>query len=206
MADDVPSIKGRIFARGAEDLLKLVADGGISWKELERRLPEGDVEILRQRVNPGDWYDVQVYGRLLELLKVLEGGGRNEYLRERGAGSAEALIRAGIYPQMEYLNRTQASQQGDTESRFEAFGRDLRLLTSLHGSILNFGQQTPVVDPDHAHRYRIEIREAAPMPDALCWTTDGFMNRMSSQHRMSDLWRWERPSRDLVIYRMTRTF
>lgn len=201
---DVPSIKGRIFARGAEDLRKLITDGRISWREVERRLPAGDIEILRQRMNAGGWYDVQVYGRLLELLKEVEGGGRNEYLRKRGAGSAEALIQAGIYPQMEYLNRTQAAKEGDPESRFQAFGRDLRLLTSLHASILNFGVQTPVVDPDTPHRYMLEITEASPMPESLCWTTDGFMNRMSSQHEMTDLWRWERPSRDRVLYRMTR--
>jgi hypothetical protein len=200
----IPSIKGVIFVRAAEDLLKLLGENRTSWRELERRLPASDVAALRQPPNPGGWYDVQTYGRLLELLREIEGGGSLEYLRERGSRSASALIQAGIYPQMEYLSRTQAAQQGDAEARFQAFGRDLRLLTSLHSSILNFSKQTPVVDPEHPRRYRLDITEADPMPESLCWTTDGFINRMASQHGVGDLWRWSRTRPDLVVFRMTR--
>lgn len=201
-----PSIKGNIFGRAAEDLTKLISEGTTSWEEVEKRLPAGDVAILRQKINGVSWYDVAAYGRLLELLKELEGHGRNEYLRERGAASAEALIQSGIYAQMEYLNRTQAAQESSPEARFQAFGRDLRLLTSLHSSILNFSTQVPVVDPVHAYRYQLELRDAGPMPEALCWTTDGFVNRMSRQHGKPALWRWERPQRDLVVFRMTREY
>jgi hypothetical protein len=203
---NVPSIKGSIFGRAAEDLEKLVSEGRTSWEEIGRRLPEGDIAIVRQPINAVGWYGVAAYGRLLELLTDLEGDGRIEYLRERGATSAEALIRSGIYAQMEYLNRTQASRESNKEARFHAFGRDLRLLTSLHNSILNFSKQTPVVDPDYPHRYQLELTDASAIPEALCWTTDGFVNRMSRQHGQPDLWRWERPRRDLVIFRMTREY
>jgi hypothetical protein len=200
-----PSIKGSVFVRAVEDVLKLVSAGSLSRGELERRLPPTDVLLLSQLVIPSSWYDVQAYGRLLVLLRDVEGGGRNEYLRERGARSAELLLQAGLYQQMEYLNRTQVVQQKDARARFLAFGRDLRLLTTIYGSILNFGRQLVKDDPQHADRYVLEYVEVAPYPEALCWTTDGFVNRMATQHGEPDLWRWERRVPDLILYRMTRS-
>jgi hypothetical protein len=200
-----PSIKGSVFVRAVEDLLKLVSAGTVSRDELARKLPPGDVALLNQPITPSSWYDVTAYGRLLELLKEIEGNGSNEYLRERGARSAEVLRQAGLYQQMEYLTRTQMAQQTDARGRYLAFGRDLRLLTTMHGSILNFGRQLVKDDPEHADRYVMEYVDVAPYPEALCWTTDGFVNRMARQHGMADLWRWERPSPDFILYRMTRS-
>ena len=200
----IPSIKGAIFARAAEDLRKCVADGALSSAELSRRLGRDDLELVESTLSPSGWYDVAVYGRVLELLKDFAGGGRNQYLRDRGVTSAEVLIQAGFYQQMAYLSRVEVLQHSDQAARFAAFGRDLRLLTSLHSSLLNFAQQTARPDPELTDRYRIEFTDAAPMPEALCWTTDGFINRMARQHGHGDMWRWERPRADLVVYRMTR--
>jgi hypothetical protein len=201
---DVPSIKGSIFGRGVEDLLKLVADEQISRAELERRLEPGDLVHLDEPISPFGWYDVQTYGRILDLLREIAGAGSNLYLQERGARSAEALINAGVYQQMEYLTRTKlASAIGDKE-RFEAFGRDLKLLVSMHGNILNFGKQISRVDPEYGDRYLLEISEAEAYPEPLCWTTEGLINRMAKQHDMPNLWEWNRPQPDLVVFRMLR--
>ena len=162
----VPSIKGSIFARSAEDVSKLVSSGKLSQAELRRMLPEGDLAVLAQPIAATSWYDVQVYGRLLDLLRAVEGGGENEYLRQRGVRSAEALMQAGLYQQMEYLKRTEVAQKTDAQARFVAFGRDLRLLTSLHASILNFSKQTAKVDPDRPGHYMIETTNAAAMPES----------------------------------------
>ena len=116
------------------------------------------------------------------------------------------MRQAGLYQQLEYLNRTQVSQQSDPQARFLAFGRDLRLLTTMHGSILNFGRQLVKVEPFCEDRYVMEYVEVAPYPEALCWTTDGFVNRMAKQHGMPDLWKWERPVPSLIRFRMTRSF
>ena len=200
----VPSIKGSVFIRAVEDILKLVSAGTLARRELERRLLPTDVALVDRSVISSGWYDVQAYGRLLELLKEVEGEGRNEYLRERGACSAEALRKAGLYQQMEYLNRTQTSQQKDPRARFLAFGRDLRLLTTMYGSLLNFGRQLVKDDPEHADRYVLSYEDVAPYPESLCWTTDGFVNRMAKQHGDPDLWTWERRVPHLIIFRMTR--
>jgi hypothetical protein len=201
----LPSIKGSLFLRAAEDVLKLVSTGTLARQELKRWLQPADEALLEKPVTPSAWYDVQTYGRLLGILRDVNGRGRNEYLRERGARSAELLLEAGLYQQLEYLSRTQAAQQTDPKARAQAFGRDLRLLTTLHGSILNFGRQVVKDDPEHVDRYLLEFEDVAPIPETLCWTNDGFVNRMAKQHGDPDLWHWERPVPDRIIFRMNRS-
>jgi hypothetical protein len=138
-------------------------------------------------------------------LKEVEGDGEDEYLRQRGARSAELLLEAGFYQQMEYLNRTQAAQQKDPEARFQAFGRDLRLLITVHGSLINFGRSAVKVDPHFPDRYVLGYEDVAAYPLALCWTTDGFVNRMAKQHGQPDLWDWTRPDRESLCFRMKRS-
>ena len=201
----VPSIKGSIFAFAAEDLAKLVSVGEIPEAELARRLEPTDRALLEQPIQFTGWYPVAVYARILELLRQFEGDGSIAYLKQRGARSAERLIQAGIYGQMEYLNRVQVQKAADPQQRFLAFGRDLRLLTTLSGSILNFSRWQSKPHPEHADRYVIEVSEAEAYPELLCWTTDGWINRMASQHGEGDLWRWKRPRPDLIVFEMTRT-
>jgi hypothetical protein len=200
----VPSIKGSVFVRAVEDTLKLVSAGKLARGDLQRWLRPTDVALLDSPVGSSSWYDVQAYGRLLELLKDVEGGGKNDYLRERGARSAELLRQSGLYQQMEYLNRTQASQQTDPHARFLAFGRDLRLLVTMYGSLLNFGRQQVKEDSAFVDRYLLEYADVAAYPEALWWTTDGFVNRMAKQHGASDLWIRERRGPDLTLFRMNR--
>lgn len=208
-----PSIKGLIFARAMEDLQKLVAEGAVSRETLAARLEPEDIELFDRSVYletldrsmwTAAWYDVRMYGRILEALKDHAGDGSNDYLLQRGAESAQAMLDQGLYQQLQYLDRTRVASASGSEERFRAFGHDLRLLTSLHSVILNFGVQTVEPDPDHERRYRLRVTGAEPAPDALCWTTTGFMNRMARQHDAPDLWRFERPERDIVLYRMTR--
>ena len=201
----VPSIKGSIFAFAAEDLAKLVSVGKISAHELAHRLEPADRALLDQPIQFTGWYPVAVYARILELLWQFEGGGSIAYLKQRGVRSAERLIQAGIYAQMEYLNRVQVEKAVDPRQRFLAFGRDLRLLTTLSGSILNFSRWQARPDPEHVDRYLIEVSEAEAYPELLCWTTDGWINRMASEHGEGELWRWKRPRPDLIVFEMTRS-
>jgi len=202
----LPSIKGSLFSGIAESVLKLVSSGQISRDELGRRLEPGDLEILDQVVQLTQWYDIRLYERLVVLLRDVEGGGHNEYLRQRGAAAAERLLKAGLYQQMEYLSRTQAGKVTDPKERFLAFGRDLRLLTTLSASLLNFSRWQVQPDPEWPDRYRIEISEATAYPEVLAWQTDGLMNRMATQHGKPNLWSWERVRPDLIVFRMTRSF
>jgi hypothetical protein len=86
-----------------------------------------------------------------------------------------------------------------------AFGRDLRLLTTITGSILSLDLDSKVIeDPDHPSRWVIRHERAEAYPEILCWTSQGFCNRMAEEHGDPDLWYWERPAHDIVTFRMNR--
>ena len=142
---------------------------------------------------------------MMELLGDTVGEGRNEYLVRHGEEAAERLLQKGLHQQMEHLKRMDFGSESDPSARYQAFGRDLRLLISLGPSLFNFGHQAVKNDPQHEDRYMLEISEASAYPEVLCWSTQGFNNRMAAVHDTPDLWRWEHPRIDLVRYRMTRS-
>jgi hypothetical protein len=202
--EKIPSIKGSIVASHAEVLQKYLAKAQLPASTVARRFEPGDLEILSAPIDATRWYDIRLYKRLLEFLRDYPGEGSNQYLIDAGRRSAENLIRAGIHQQLEYLHRTQHQERIDAAERFAAFGRDLRLLSTITGSILNFSAVTVVPDPEHPRRWVLRRADAREFPDVLCWTTQGFSNRMAEEHGSPDLWYWERPEPDLVRYRMRR--
>jgi hypothetical protein len=199
-----PSIKGSVFGGLVEDVNKLLARSELSRDDLSRWLEPGDIALLEQDVHVAGWYDIRSYDRINALLLEVMGGGDTEFFREQGRRTARRLMDSGLYAQMEYLNRIESVGKSDPYERFETFGRDLRLLSSLSGSILNFTRWRSRPDPDVEYRYLIEVSEAHEMPESLCWRSDGFMNGMSAIRGNGDLWSWERPRRDLVVFRMLR--
>lgn len=201
----VPSIKGSVFASVVEDVRKLLERPELSRREAERWLQPEDFDLLGREIFVSHWYDIRSYARLSELLRDVEGHGDNEFLREKGRETARRLGEAGLYAQLQYLHRAGVAKTSDPVARFEAFGRDLRLLTTLSASILSFSRWTPMPDPQRQGRYLIEVSDAQDMPEVLCWRSDGFVNEMASQHGDRDLWTWERPKPDLVLFRMTRS-
>lgn len=200
-----PSIKGSVFANIVEDVNKLLTGGKLSQSELARWLRAEDILLLGQTIGAASWYDIRAYTRMNELLRDVEGDGSNDYLRERGRQTARRLLEAGFYAQLEYLQRSEVSRTTGVRARFEAFGRDLRKLTTLSGSILNFSRWTSKPDPQREGYYVLEVGEARDFPEVLAWRSDGFVNEMATAHGGPDLWRWQRVSPDLIVFRMNRT-
>jgi len=199
-----PCIKGTAIADLVEDTRKLLNDGKISQREIEARLTAEDLALLEEPVVESRWYDIHSYRRLTELLRDVEGDGRDEYARGRGRARGEKLIEGGLYQQMEYLGRSRLKSSMDAKARFEAYGKDLRLLVTLSQSLLNFSTWKVVPDPDHGDRYRIELRDAEDFPDVLGWASEGLIDAMAAVQGKSGLWRWERVARDFVVFRMLR--
>ena len=204
MAGQVPSIKGSVIGGHAEALAKHLADGSITEAALARRFEAHEIAILKGSFAQAGWYAVGLYGRLLEFLRDQLGGGDDAYLVQAGARTAARLIAAGVHQQLDYLKRTQHRRKEHKQERSAAFGRDLRLLETITGSLLNFGRSAIVPDPDYALRWMIEKHEVEAYPAALCWTTLGFCNRMAEEHGDPDLWYWERPSASSIRFRMRR--
>jgi hypothetical protein len=199
------SIKGTVIVELVEDVRKLLVEGDLPQSEVEARLRPEDLEILEQNaVVPSKWYDVEFYRRLTELLRDSVGGGRNEFVRQRGFERGKKLIAAGLYQQLEYLGRSQVNRELDPKARFEAYGRDLKLLVTLSASLMNFARWSVVRDPVHEDRYRIEVHDASDIPDVLGWATEGIIDAMASSHGYAGLWRYERLAPDFIVFRMLR--
>lgn len=199
-----PSIKGSVFAGVVEDVNKAVSDSSLSPDDLARWLEPTDLELLGSSILVSAWYDIRAYTRMNEFLRDVEGQGSNEYLRQLGRQTAARLLDAGFYAQLEFLQRTEIARATGRQARFEAFGRDLRKLTTISASILNFSTWKFKPDPVHEGRYVIEVTEAVDFPEVLCWRSDGFVNEMAARHGDSDLWGWQRVSADRIVFRMMR--
>ena len=201
-----PAIKGTLFAAVVADLHAAIEAKSVTPEQLERQLEARDLSLLEEKVNPAGWYDIHSYHRIVELLCDAEGGGHEGYWHARGERAARRMVEAGIYQQMDYLGRTLARRASDPAGRFAALGKDMRLLMTLHASMLNFGAWKCVVDPDHEDRYRVEIREVRGIPDGIFLAAAGMFNEMSVMAHdpgTSLHWEFRRMSPDLVVIGMT---
>src|SRR4029450_7825603 len=88
MALTRPSIKGTAFVSAVGDLQALLEAGRISEEQLEARLPTQDLAILESKILPGDWSPIESYGRIIDLLGEIEGGGAAYHI-QRGRRAAE---------------------------------------------------------------------------------------------------------------------
>jgi hypothetical protein len=80
----------------------------------------------------------------------------------------------------------------------------MRRLVSRWHSIFNLGHLEVRHDPDYPDRYLLETSEGAAFPELLCWSMQGFYNRMAAEHDCPDLWRLDHPRQRPVRHRMTR--
>jgi hypothetical protein len=194
-----PAIKGTVIVNLVEDVLRLQEERRISREELAVRLEPQDLEILAGKVLPSTWYPIDSYRRLTELLLEKEGGGE-DYLRARGAASAERLLTAGLYEQM---RRLRPGGRGVTMAEIE---RSVRSLLVMSQTILNFGRGEVLPDPEHPERLIIQISEAAAYPEVLRFTSEGFYNACARAAGRSYRWHSSRPEPDRIVMRMDADF
>ncbi len=120
-------IKGTAFLIARRDLLALIEVGRFSRAALERRLEPADLAVLDEHPLPTSWYPVALYDRLLTVLMDVEGAGDPRYLVQRARKGMEALMRSGIYKQLE---RAEVVLRETREGWFERTGHILATLPS----------------------------------------------------------------------------
>ena len=204
-----PSIKGSIFRGAIDDLARLQREGRVSQEEVDAQLATEDLAFLEGEIHPSAWYPMESYGRLMELLGDLEGGGKDAYFVERGRASARRLMESGLYQQLAFLSRwdqTSGSAGGDQSAVVADYARNLRMVTSLASAIYNVGKWVVEPDPEHAGRVCIAVREARAYSDPMRLAIEGFLNECARAARedLTHLHISERPAPDLMLFRMTR--
>lgn len=209
-----PSIKGSIFRGVVEDVLRYRDEGRIAPDQIEAALEPRDLEILEAKILDASWYPIPTYARLLELLCRTVGGGRRSYYVERGEGSAQRLLDAGMYSQLDLLGRWDKGEQRgalEDEARIEramqAYESKLKLVVSLAGAIYNVGRWTVGRDPEVPTRSCIDIHEASAYSEGMQLAIEGFLNRcarvVKRREPLRQLFRSERPAADHIRIRMT---
>jgi hypothetical protein len=166
-----PSIKGMAIVSLVDDVNRLVASGLISAAQLEAALEPIDLKILGEVVQPGLWYPTESYARMGALLEKVEGAGRADYFVERGARAAERLFAAGVYSQLERIDR----RAGELEEGSALTKKDIKVTLSLWRAMFNFTSWSYEPDPEDPHAFTIEVTEAAGLPEVLRLAAQGFL-------------------------------
>ena len=202
---EVPSVKGSVLTGLIQTILKHRGNGEITDADVQRVLAPEDHDLLESTIMASFWYPIASYDRMNQVLLETIAHGDPEYLVDLGRETAVRLIESGgLYAQLEFLQRTEVAATHDPHERWEGFGRDLFVLCTLHRAMLNFGEQRPIPDPDHPQRWITEVTEARHYPDTYALRCKGFVNEMARRYGEPDLWTWDRPTPDLVHWRMVR--
>ena len=168
-----PSIKGSVFSSVVEDVERLIQVGLVSREKAEAKLGEEALSHLDETIQPALWYPIESYRLLAELLVEVEGGGRMEYMFERGKRSAERLMDAGLYEQLRYASGTSAS---GTRPQLRSAGR---LIVTLAPAMFNFTRWSFHVDPDTSKRFTIQVKDAGELPEVLRYSSAGFCHAVA---------------------------
>ena len=193
-----PCIKGMTLAGVVEDVKRLCEEGRISEEKLTR-LEAEELAWLDGKIQPALWYPIGGYTRLSELLLEVEGRGDPEYMVRRGAAAARRLFDAGVYAQLEHGERR---RQEELAGGREFNEHDARLMTTLSGSIFNFGEWAFRLEGDEAV---IEATHTAAMPEVSRLAAQGLIAQIVSRVRGAEIVvDSTRPEPDRVVFRFPR--
>jgi hypothetical protein len=200
---DGPAIKGSAFQSVVEDVQRLLQEGHLSREVLEVRLDPSDLPYLDDKVLPAFWYPIETYRRLSELLMEIEGGGRPEYVVRRGARAAERLFTLGIYQQ---LRRGEKIAEEIRSAGSAWTQQDGAIMASLAGAIFNFTSWRFVADPEQRGAHRIEVSDAAGLPEVARFAAQGFIEYVSTRLAQAHVRvTSERPAPDRVVFQLRPT-
>ena len=166
-----PSIKGTAFLSAVADLQALLEAGRLRQEQLEARLPAEDLAILEAKILPGEWYPIDAYGRIIDLLGEVEGGGA-AYHVQRGRRAAERLLQSGIYRQLD-----RALEQRKERDKTALIG----IMLTVGRTLYNFGAWELLRDQSTDTRLRFELRQMAALPENARLTIQGFVE-WAAQH------------------------
>ncbi len=162
-----PSIKGTGFASAVADLEALLESGRLDETVLEARLEAEDLDLIEAKVLPGDWVAIESYGRLIDLLCAVDGGGDPHYHVRRGRTAAERLMSSGIYHQ---LDKAQRMKEGsETDDWHESVAR---VMLTMSRALFNFMAWEYRRDPGEAG-FEIEVTGAEALPEGSRLTIQG---------------------------------
>lgn len=163
-----PSIKGTVFQTVVDDIKALVDRKAVSRDALETRLQSADLRILDSKIDGARWYPIDSYGRMLELLRDVEGrSDPRQYLLQRGMRAANRLVDLGLYRQIEKQAGQPLAKVGDA-------------MITLSTNMYNFSIWRFASDPD-GRTHRLEVVEATAFPEVSRIVIEGFIDALTTR-------------------------
>jgi hypothetical protein len=182
----IPSIKGTAFLSAHTDVNALLARGAIARDALEVALEAADLQLLEEKVQPSHWYPIACYRRLLQVLCDKEANGDVQaYLIARGEKAGERIAATGIYQQLDASPERLGMRTG-------------RIVITVAGLIYNFTSWRFERAGGAIGNFSIRVDEAADFPEAARFTTQGFIQYVSTRivgHPMRAISERPQPSR-----------
>jgi hypothetical protein len=154
------SIKGSAFQSVRADVLRLIDSGALDLDEVGEELTAKDRDWLDAMVTPVSWMPIATYGRLLELLAIVEGGDDPiEYLRSRGREAGKRLLGGA------YQGLARASSRLDLKG--------VQIVIGAARPLYDFMQWEASALPDGS--FEVVLREARELPTCALHTAEGFL-------------------------------
>lgn len=162
-------VKGTAMESVVADVARLLERGAVTRDYLEARLSSHDLAVLDGgSIQASQWYSLEVFGSLTQLLLEKEGENRVEYLLERGRRAGKRIAALGIYSQ------TSATQ--------ETWGDGIgKIMVSL-GPAMYLGTEWhyDTTDGGGLQSWLIRVRVPAEFPDVCRYSTQGFIEYMGN--------------------------
>lgn len=188
----VPSVKGAMIL-GAVVVARRARDRGRVPEERLAKLSDRSRELLEEQIQLSRWYPMELFTELLELDWEIGGNFEPEYMRKSGEKNAERMTRAARYQQFDYLERAERPK-----SNAEVI-KQVRLTSSVTLSYFNFMEVEVRMHPDRPNVLQIVYSNTESFPDALRYSTEGFMSRLNRVRGSSRRWTSERVGNTVVF-------
>ena len=188
----VPSVKGAMLLPSVVMVRHARDQGKIPQAELSR-LGAETLGLLDKKINLAQWYPMGHFTELLDLDWTLFGDRAPEYMRRSGEQSATAMARHERYQQLEYIKRV------DRPKSTAQLISQVRLTSSITLSYYNFMEVMVRVHPERQNVLQIIYSNTDPFPEALRYSTEGFMNELNRVRGSERKWSSERVVNTIVF-------
>lgn len=185
----IPSIKGYAFLPIVRQVRTLIETGVIKDIDAQHRLSDEAMQALETDPGPTLWYPILIHDELLRLLRDVEGGGNDRFLRQHGFDGAADILQARSVSLILTGARALPRRTGFA-------------LVRMAQLVLNFGEWS--FDGPGLHDFTIQAADIAPLPDSVRTHTEGFISQVATRvvNRKVDC-RSTRPTADVILFRGT---